>query len=157
MSAENATFPVVSAPFGQGRGHYTRRSFLKSAMVGTLASSLNARSLVGVEGEEHNHFPLAKGGEFRGVIVRGQENAWRLLCQAGLCVEVASAVPIACARNLRATGRIAETENIVCLLTGAGSKWPELLAARSRRKPISGTEIVDPHALIEALGETTVN
>ncbi len=84
------------------------------------------------------------------------EDAWRLLCHSGICVEAASAVPLACARKLLASGRIAKSDGIVCLLTGAGIKWPEFLASRSPRRPISGAEITEPRNVIEILRQATV-
>jgi len=83
------------------------------------------------------------------------EDTWQLLCHSGICVEASSAVPIACARKLLAAQRPARFDRVVCLLTGAGIKWPEFLAARSPRKPISGTEIAEPQAIVAALRDPT--
>jgi len=69
----------------------------------------------------------------------------------GLSVEGASATSVACCRKLAASGRIKADESVVCILTGAGIKWPELLSPQPRRQPISGREIPDGASLLRTL------
>lgn len=59
--------------------------------------------------------------------------ALRDLGGEGLRVESVSALPVACARAMAAAGAIAPDETIVCLLTAAGVKRPEPLAAGEAR------------------------
>jgi threonine synthase len=49
--------------------------------------------------------------------------ALRLLASAGILVEPASATSLACARK----AGFRPEETVVCLLTGSGAKWPEML------------------------------
>ena len=51
--------------------------------------------------------------------------AVRYAARLGLCPEPSSAAAIACAWNLADRGVIKDGESAVCLLTGAGPKWPE--------------------------------
>jgi threonine synthase len=69
----------------------------------------------------------------------------------GLSIEGASATAVACSRKMAESGRIGTDETIVCVLTGAGIKWPETLAQLPRREPISGRELPEFEALIGAL------
>jgi threonine synthase len=69
------------------------------------------------------------------------ENVWKMLGEVGLFVEPASAVAVACAHKLARAGRIREHDRVVCILTGAGIKWPEFLAAHSTLPPISGADV----------------
>jgi hypothetical protein len=52
---------------------------------------------------------------------------WIQLAHEGLCVEPASAVPIARLNNLVASDQIGKDETVVSLLTSTGIKWPETL------------------------------
>lgn len=46
------------------------------------------------------------------------------LGKEGLCVEAASALPVACLAELAKHGQISENESCVCILTSSGVKWP---------------------------------
>lgn len=70
------------------------------------------------------------------------EDMWKSIGRAGLFVEPASAVAVACARKLVRVGRIKAHEKTVCVLTGAGIKWPEFLSAHVPRRPGAKTEVV---------------
>jgi threonine synthase len=48
----------------------------------------------------------------------------------GFCVEPSSALPVACLPRLLATQKVSADDDVVCVLTGAGMRWPEQLAAR---------------------------
>lgn len=79
------------------------------------------------------------------------EEAWRMLADHGMFVEAASAVPVACARKLVKAGRLRATDTVICVLTGAGTKWAELPAARPAIRPLRGAEILDPETLVKVL------
>jgi threonine synthase len=69
------------------------------------------------------------------------EDVWKMLGKVGLFVEPASAVAVACAKKLAKAGRIRERDRVVCILTGAGIKWPEFLAAHSALPHVSGPDV----------------
>ena len=56
-------------------------------------------------------------------------DAQSMLGHEGLCVEPSSALPVACLPRLLATGKLSADDDVVCVLTGAGMRWPEQLAA----------------------------
>jgi threonine synthase len=99
----------------------------------------------------------ASGGEAIDCSEGEIEDAWQLLCHSGICVEASSAVPVACGRKFLAAHQLARIDRVVCLLTGAGIKWPEFLAAHSPRKQVSGAVIGEPQAMVAALRDTTSN
>jgi threonine synthase len=53
--------------------------------------------------------------------------AMRLLARHGICVEAASAAPLAALRSAAAEGRVDVGETVVAVLTGGGQKWPAQL------------------------------
>ncbi len=53
--------------------------------------------------------------------------AMRSLGAKGLCVEPASALPLACIPALRRSGLLQPGDQIVCLVTSSGVKWPATL------------------------------
>jgi threonine synthase len=59
--------------------------------------------------------------------------AMRWLGTEGFVVEPASALPLACVAALAQTGDLDPAEVVVCLLTAAGIKWPDVLAQLARR------------------------
>jgi threonine synthase len=79
------------------------------------------------------------------------EEIWRYLGMEGLFVETASAVPLACALKLTQIGHLESIQNPVCVLTGAGIKWPEFLNAHARAEPIVATNDLDGHTLVSRL------
>ncbi len=57
-------------------------------------------------------------------------DAQGLLARDGIFGQPAAAVPLAAVARLRAEGRLAGGERIVCVVTGAGLKYPEAIADR---------------------------
>jgi threonine synthase len=55
------------------------------------------------------------------------------LGREGICVEPSSALPIACLGQLIDRGAIGRSENVVCVLTATGTRWPDRLP-RCREK-----------------------
>ena len=53
--------------------------------------------------------------------------ATKLLARGGIAVELASAVPVACAIRAAKKSEIGPRELVVCILTGAAMKWPDTL------------------------------
>jgi threonine synthase len=51
----------------------------------------------------------------------------RRLARQGIAVEPSSAASVAAALALVARGELASDEDVVCVLTGAGAKWPDAL------------------------------
>ena len=62
----------------------------------------------------------------------------RLLARSGYLVEPSSAASVAGAVKAARSGRLASDETVVCLVTGSGAKWPEVMS-----------ELVDGDALVE--------
>lgn len=62
------------------------------------------------------------------------------LGREGLCVEAASALPLACARALVARGEIDPAETVVCVVTSFGAKWPDRLLEMDRTRAASGAD-----------------
>lgn len=54
--------------------------------------------------------------------------AMRTLARQAVVVEPSSAATVAAALAMAAEGRLAPGEDVVCLLTGAGAKWPDEVA-----------------------------
>jgi threonine synthase len=52
----------------------------------------------------------------------------RLLARGGVIAEPASATSVAGAMKLMKEGVIPKDEPVVCVITGAGVKWPQILA-----------------------------
>ena len=55
--------------------------------------------------------------------------AVRLLARSGYLVETSSAASVAGAIKAAREGRLSKDETIVCLVTGSGAKWPEVIAS----------------------------
>ena len=64
--------------------------------------------------------------------------AVRLLAKSGFLVEPSSAASVAGAVKAARAGRLSSDETVVCLVTGSGAKWPEVMS-----------ELVDRDAPIE--------
>lgn len=64
--------------------------------------------------------------------------AVHLLARSGYFVEPSSAASVAGAVKAARSGRLSSDETVVCLVTGSGAKWPEVMSA-----------FVDSEALIE--------
>ena len=54
-------------------------------------------------------------------------DAMRRLAAQGIAVEPSSATSVAAALGLAARGELGADEDVVCVLTGAGVKWPDAL------------------------------
>ncbi len=59
--------------------------------------------------------------------------AVRLLARSGYLVEPSSAASVAGAIKAARAGRLASDETVVCLVTGSGAKWPEVMAELADR------------------------
>jgi threonine synthase len=59
-------------------------------------------------------------------------DAVRLLGAEGICAETASAISVASAIRLLRQGQLGADQRIVCIVTSAGVKWPEVLPEVSR-------------------------
>jgi threonine synthase len=68
------------------------------------------------------------GGEAVAVTDDAIVAAMRTLARQGVVVEPSSAAPVAAALAMAAEGRLAPDEEVVCILTGAGVKWPDEVA-----------------------------
>jgi threonine synthase len=51
----------------------------------------------------------------------------RRLAEQGIAVEPSSAAPVAAALAMAARNAFEPDEDVVCVLTGAGAKWPDAL------------------------------
>jgi threonine synthase len=54
-------------------------------------------------------------------------SAMKALGREGLCVEAASALPVACLPKMIDSGLVKSEDKVVCVLTAAGIKWPDQL------------------------------
>jgi threonine synthase len=67
------------------------------------------------------------GGTAEAVSDEAILDAMRRLAGQGIAVEPSSAASVAAALGLAAGGALGADEDIVCVLTGAGAKWPDAL------------------------------
>jgi threonine synthase len=67
------------------------------------------------------------GGSAEAVSEEAILGAMRRLARQGIAVEPSSAASVAVALALTARGELAPDEDVVCVLTGAGAKWPDAL------------------------------
>jgi threonine synthase len=67
------------------------------------------------------------GGTAEAVSEEAILDAMRRLARQGIAVEPSSAAAVAAALGLAARGELATDEDVVCVLTGAGAKWPDAL------------------------------
>jgi threonine synthase len=67
------------------------------------------------------------GGAAEAVSEEAILGAMRRLARQGIAVEPSSAASVAAALALAARGELASDEDVVCVLTGAGAKWPDAL------------------------------
>jgi threonine synthase len=72
------------------------------------------------------------GGQAVSATEREILNAVRAAGREGLCLEPASALAMACLPRARDERLVAARDRVVCILTSAGIKWPELLPEVSR-------------------------
>ncbi|ANE47105.1 hypothetical protein SY83_13480 [Paenibacillus swuensis] len=70
----------------------------------------------------------ASGGGAFAVSDRQIQDTMIALGKRGYCVESASAIPVACLEQLFQEGKVRPEDKIVCLITSAGLKWPDLIA-----------------------------
>ena len=78
------------------------------------------------------------GGDATDVTEEEIIEAVRLLARSGYLVEPSSAASVAGAIKAARAGRLASDETVVCLVTGSGAKWPEVMS-----------ELVDHEAPVE--------
>jgi threonine synthase len=102
----------------------------------SIATSVRERTVgiraVQVVRESHGGAPIATDEEIM--------DAVGLLGQEGICGEPASALPLACVRNMVLGGEIDPGETVVTIVTAAGIKWPEVLARTGGEVvPLAGT------------------
>lgn len=100
----------------------------------------------------------ASGGEALSASDAETLQAMKDLGYEGLCVEPSSALPVACLPRLVACGRVATTDVVICILTGAGIKWPDELAAHAPA-PVHiepDPDLVDRYLTNVGLGEPVV-
>jgi threonine synthase len=82
----------------------------------------------------------ASGGAAEAVPDAAILDAMRRLAEQGIAVEPSSAAAVAVALALRSRGEIEADEDVVCVLTGAGVKWPDaLVGAITPRELADGT------------------
>ncbi|MBI4553658.1 MAG: pyridoxal-phosphate dependent enzyme [Candidatus Latescibacteria bacterium] len=80
------------------------------------------------------------GGDATDVTDEEILHAVRLLARSGFLVEPSSAASVACAMKASREGRIRRDQTVVCLITGSGAKWPEVLAGLvDRTAPVEPT------------------
>ncbi len=65
----------------------------------------------------------------------------RLLAKGGVIAEPASATSVAGALKLIKEGIIKKDERVVCVVTGAGVKWPEILADNVEGSVVDGNDV----------------
>jgi threonine synthase len=92
----------------------------------------------------------ASGGQAEAVPDAAIEAAMARLAAQGLAVEPASAAPVAAVLALAARGELAPEEDAVCVLTGAGVKWPDTLAPGAAAHELEEAEPEAVRAWIEA-------
>jgi threonine synthase len=68
------------------------------------------------------------GGEALSATDREILDAQAILGQEGLCVEPSSALPVACLPRFLAEGKVSADDPVICVLTGAGMRWPDQMA-----------------------------
>lgn len=71
------------------------------------------------------------GGDATDVTEEEIVEAVRLLARSGYLVEPSSAASVAGAVKAGRAGRIVSDETVVCVVTGSGAKWPEIMAELS--------------------------
>jgi len=73
------------------------------------------------------------GGDATDVTEEEIVEAVRLLARSGYLVEPSSAASVAGAIKAARAGRLATDETVVCLVTGSGAKWPEVMSELADR------------------------
>ena len=68
-------------------------------------------------------------------------SAMRLLAKGGVIAEPASATSVAGALKLIKEGIIKKDERVVCVVTGTGVKWPEILADNVEESVVDGNDV----------------
>ena len=86
-----------------------------------------------------------------GVSVTDNEilSAMRLLAKGGVIAEPASAASVAGAMKLVKEGVIKKDEPVVCVITGAGVKWPDILADNVKGTVVDGNDEAAVRKLLE--------
>jgi threonine synthase len=92
----------------------------------------------------------ASGGGAEAVPDRALVAAMGRLAAQGIAVEPSGAAGVAAALALRARGELAEGEDVVCVLTGAGMKWPATVARGANRRELRDADPAAVRAWVEA-------
>jgi threonine synthase len=77
-------------------------------------------------------------------------DAMRRLATQGIAVEPSSAAAVAAALALASKGELAADEDVVCVLTGAGAKWPDALLGALTPRELADPSPAAVRAWIEA-------
>jgi threonine synthase len=78
-------------------------------------------------------------------------DAMRRLGRQGIAVEPSSAASVAAALALAARGELGADENVVCVLTGAGVKWPDALVDAVTPRELADATPAAVRAWIDAI------
>ena len=90
------------------------------------------------------------GGSAEAVPEEALLGAMRQLARQGIAVEPSSAASVAAALALAARGELASDEDVVCVLTGSGAKWPDALVDALTPRELSDASPDAVRAWIEA-------
>src|SRR5262249_12060990 len=90
------------------------------------------------------------GGDATAVPDEAIVDAMRRLAGQGIAVEPSSAASVAAALTLASKGELASDEDVVCVLTGAGAKWPDALRDVLTRRELVDASPAAVRAWIEA-------
>jgi threonine synthase len=93
------------------------------------------------------------GGAAEGVSEEAILDAMRRLARQGIAVEPSSAAAVAAALALARRGELGADEDLVCLLTGSGVKWPDSLVDALTSRELQDATPTAVRAWIEALDE----
>ena len=78
-------------------------------------------------------------------------DAMRRLAEQGIAVEPSSAAPVAAALALAARNALGPDEDVVCVLTGAGAKWPDALVDALTPRELQDASPAAVRAWIDAI------
>ena len=120
----------LEASLHQGAKEAVELSPVESVAVSTKETVSDTRALEAIH---------ASGGTALSATDAEILQAVQDLGREGLCVEASSALPVACLPRLVAEAARATVGPIVCVLTAAGIKWPDTMAAGAPANPL-----VDP-------------
>jgi threonine synthase len=93
------------------------------------------------------------GGDAVAVPDEAIVDAMRRLAGQGIAVEPSAAVSVAAALGLASRGELTADEDVVCVLTGAGAKWPDALIDALTPRELVDASPSAVRAWIDAWGE----